>query len=113
LQLFLVNKINLLAWIKHIGGFPLNNESVQGMLRDSEFMEVRNKSPSWASRALQINGALGLNFLARCDGDTFGEIPDVGKYLKFPKADHVGILTNSEVIRCMLGFLNQHTTLED
>jgi len=114
--------INLLARIKGQGGFPLNNLSVQGMLRGSQFMKVRRfmlfvqqgkLAPLWTAHALQINGALGLHFLSRKGGDTFGKLPGIKKYREFPGIDHVGILTNPEVIECVLKFLNQHASLEE
>jgi len=94
--------INLLARLKGLGKsrFPLDNVSVQGMLRDSEFMENRRtKNFPWMRSMLQINGSLGTNFLARWDGDTFGKhTDDMGIYKEFPKVDHIGLLTNHEVI---------------
>lgn len=99
--------VNFLATLKGQYGFPLDNLSVQGMLRDSTFMQTRNKSPSWAHNALQINGALGCSSLARWDGNTFGEIPGIipDNYREFPEIDHIGLLTNPKVIRTVLDFL--------
>lgn len=101
--------INLSAWLNGLGKsrFPLENISVQGMLRDSEFMEnYRKKNFLWMSSALQINGWLGTNFLARWDGNTFGNhTHTLGKYKEFPKIDHIGLLTNSDVICEVLSHL--------
>lgn len=97
--------INLLARFKGEKGFPLDNISVQGMLRSGEYMQSRNLSPPWASRALQINGWLGSCFLAGV-GNTFGKISGIGKYVKFPKIGHVDLLTDAEIIQFVLNFLN-------
>jgi len=102
--------INLLARFKGEKGFPLDNISVQGMIRGSEYMQSRNLSPSWASHALQINGWLGTCFLARV-GNTFGKIPEVldWNYTEYPRLDHVGILMNPDVIAEVLKFLDRKT----
>lgn len=102
--------INLLVRFKGEKGFPLDNLSVQGMLRNSEYMQSRNLSPAWASRALQINGWLGTCFLARI-GNTFGKIPEVldWNYTEYPNLDHVGILMDPNVIAEVLRFLDRKT----
>lgn len=97
--------INLLARLKGEKGFPLNNLSVQGMIRGGEYMQIRHLFPWWGSRALQINGQLGTCLLATI-GNTFGMIPGIGCYVEFPKIGHVDLLTDSEVIQFVLDFLN-------
>ncbi|UMX48425.1 MAG: hypothetical protein L7H18_02700 [Candidatus Nealsonbacteria bacterium DGGOD1a] len=103
--------INLLARLKGLGKsrFPLDNISVQGMLRNGDFMENRRtKNFPWMMPMLQINGSLGTNFLARWDGDTFGKHTDcIGVYKEFPKIDHIALLTDPDVIKAVIAHLNR------
>jgi triacylglycerol esterase/lipase EstA (alpha/beta hydrolase family) len=103
--------INLLARLKGEGGFPLDSHSVQGMIRNSKYMNQKKLSPAWASRALQINGQLGTWLLARI-GNTFGKIPRARKYKEFPKIGHINLLTDPEVIQLVLDFLNSDTKID-
>jgi hypothetical protein len=92
--------------------FPIWWKSVKDMFVGSMYLQqlplhanIIKNNPT-----LEIHGAFANYWLAK---DVFKRLPDVQDFAEFPEIGHIDLLTNFDVIYCVLDFLNKHAPLKD